>query len=184
MSNQISQVWAVVPAAGSGSRMNGECPKQYLTLGSQTMLEVTLETLLNYPGFTGVVVAINSGDQTWEKLAVSNHPKVHCVTGGQSRAESVSNALHYLSALEDYADDKIGMWACVHDAARPCVSVEKIDALVQYCLANGKGAILGTPMADTVKRVGADAANQELHYIERTEKREQLWLAHTPQMFM
>lgn len=154
--------------------MGAEIPKQYLPLAGRTVLEVTLEKLLDMDQLEGVVVAIGATDIHWQKTSLVNHPKVFICLGGRERSDSVLNALKFVA---DYATDVRDTWVMVHDAARPCVSVEKIETLMDLCLTENCGAILAAPVADTLKRV--THGNQVI----ATEDRSKLWQAHTPQMF-
>ncbi len=166
------QYWAIVPAAGIGARMCAAKPKQYLPLAGKTIVEQTLERLLQLPFLTGVVVAIASDDDYWSGLAISHHEKIHRVTGGAERADSVLSALNFLRDKLDAQD-----WVMVHDAARPCVELASVEILCAQLGDDPVGGILALPVTDTVKKVGADNA------IECTIDRRVLWQAQTPQLF-
>jgi len=182
--SKVAEIWAVVPAAGMGKRMTAKVPKQYLPLSGKTLLEVSINTLLMTNLFTGILVALDEGDEYWDSLPLAREKNVIRVAGGATRSQSVTNALRYLSHSEQGKDKLDTTWVCVHDAARPCVSAQKIEELVAYCKANGRGAILGSAVADTVKRTVLDEDAPTINRIKKTENREQLWLAHTPQMFL
>ncbi|HCV96412.1 MAG TPA: 2-C-methyl-D-erythritol 4-phosphate cytidylyltransferase, partial [Stenotrophomonas sp.] len=110
----MGTVWAVVPAAGRGTRFGGEIPKQYLVAGDRVLLAHTLEALLSHPVVAGVMVVIAEGDTDWPGWqSLAGKPILTC-TGGATRAGSV---LAGLQALPDSvrADD----FVLVHDAARP-----------------------------------------------------------------
>ena len=172
MSTANTSIVAVVPAAGIGSRMQADRPKQYLTIGSQTILEHTLLKLAAHPAISRVVVALSPDDQYFSQLSLQNAPWLTVVDGGASRAESVNNALAELAGNE---------WALVHDAARPCVNSSDISRLIERTEADDfGGGILATPVRDTMKRASADAANP---VVLKTEKRDNLWHALTPQLF-
>ncbi len=162
---------AIVPAAGVGSRMQADRPKQYLTIQGKTVLEHTVEKLLSHPKVDHVVVAISQGDPYYPQLAIANHPQVTRVDGGQERADSV------LSGLQFVAQQGLAEWVLVHDAARPCVTLQDIDALIDSATAHAVGGILAAPVKDTMKR---SHANQD---IDHTVERVNLWHALTPQMF-
>ncbi len=164
--------WAIVPAAGIGSRMGAERPKQYLQIQGKTILEHTLERLLQLPILEGIVVTINPFDEFWDELAIATHPKIHRVDGGQERSDSVLNGLQYLQGKLDKFD-----WVLVHDAARPCVELDNIEALFNELEDHLVGGILGVPVSDTIKRI-----NRE-YGIETTVDRQVLWQAQTPQIF-
>ena len=165
-------VWAVVPAAGMGSRMDADKPKQYLTIANKTILELTLERLTSHPDVKGVVVAISEDDVWWPKLNKQYGCPVYSVSGGDERADSVLNALIKLTEI-----DGNNPWVLVHDAARPCLRHEDIDRMLDQLLTHPVGGILGIPITDTVKRVTKDNS------ISETVIREGLWRASTPQMF-
>ena len=172
MSTANTSIVAVVPAAGIGSRMQADRPKQYLTIGSQTILEHTLLKLAAHPAISRVVVALSPDDQYFNQLPLQNAPWLTIVDGGASRAESVNNA------LAELADNE---WALVHDAARPCVSSIDISRLIERTDAKQfSGGILATPVRDTMKRACAENAYP---VVLKTEKRDNLWHALTPQLF-
>jgi 2-C-methyl-D-erythritol 4-phosphate cytidylyltransferase len=174
-SSQSSPVWVVIPAAGRGARMGGDCPKQYLPLAGKTILQVTLEKMQALPQLAGVVLALSPADTHWAK---TDFPEgVDRIDGGKERADSVLNALNYLYE-QGIADDH---WVLVHDAARPCVQLEAIARLREQVeratnAGTAVGGILAKPVADTLKSVTGDS-------ILATVDRSQLWQAHTPQMF-
>lgn len=166
MTDCHSGLTAIVPAAGIGSRMGADCPKQYLTLAGKTILEHTLGCLLSHPAIARVIVALAPHDGWFEQLAVAADPRILRVEGGIERAYSVLNALHVAQ----------GKWVLVHDAARPCLCHGDLDKLIATAMACD-GAILGSRVRDTMKRT--DGAGN----IVATVEREQLWHALTPQMF-
>lgn len=167
-----SRYWVVVPAAGLGTRMRSEVPKQYLPLSDKTLLEHTLERLLQLPDLAGLVLALNPQDPYWERLPLSTDARISVVDGGSERSRSVLNALNYLT-LQAQADD----WVMVHDAARPCITPHAIAALCRQTARHDVGGILGVPAGDTLKAV--DRAGT----IEKTLDRRGLWQAQTPQVF-
>ena len=117
-----SSVVAVVPAAGVGSRMQADRPKQYLQLGNKTILEHTLLTLNAHPAVSRVVVALSCDDPYFPNLSIVDAAWLTVVDGGKERADSVLAGLQLLNHDE---------WALVHDAARPCVSHDDIDTLLE-----------------------------------------------------
>lgn len=164
--------WGVLPAAGIGSRMGGELPKQYLELSGATLLEHSLRSLLASEQVTAVMVALHPDDRHWNALALSADKRVHTTVGGAERCDSVLAALVALGALADDED-----WVLVHDAARPCLQLADLDALIDTVTGAGIGGILAEPVVDTVKL--ADGRGR----VRRTLDREALWRAQTPQMF-
>lgn len=168
----IVQTWAVVPAAGRGTRFGGSVPKQYLLADGEPLLAHALQSLLAHPGVAGVMVAIAENDADWPGwTSFADKPVLTCV-GGETRAASV---LAGLQALPDSvrADD----FVLVHDAARPNLDAADLSRLLEVGRADPVGGILAAPVRDTLKRAGDDGG------IDRTEPRERLWRALTPQMF-
>ncbi|MDF0534545.1 2-C-methyl-D-erythritol 4-phosphate cytidylyltransferase [Shewanella sp. A32] len=162
-------VVAIVPAAGIGSRMGANRPKQYLPLLDSCILGITLQLLLDHPDIARVVVALHSQDQFFSTLSQAQHPKLHTVEGGLERANSV------LAALQNVHETNA--WALVHDAARPCLTHQDIDRLLAARQQFPQGAILAAPVRDTMKRASADGC------VASTVSREALWHALTPQLF-
>lgn len=160
----------VVPAAGSGQRMRQTLPKQYAPLCGRTVIDWTLEALLQHPRTGPIVVTLAATDTWFGDLAVSHHSCVSTVAGGATRAESVLRGLEALQRVGWSAQD----WVAVHDAARPCLRQSDLDALLAGCA--GDGAVLGWPVADSLKRVGRDGRPRAL---DRTG----VWVAATPQVF-
>ena len=161
------KIIAVIPAAGVGSRMQADKPKQYLTILGKTILEHTLSIMLNHHAIERVIAAISPTDPYAKELAILSHPKIQVVEGGETRAESVLNALNAIQ--EENA------WALVHDAARPCLTESDLNKLLD--IDDEQGAILAIPVTDTIKRSNASGD------IIATEDRSQLWQAQTPQFF-
>jgi 2-C-methyl-D-erythritol 4-phosphate cytidylyltransferase/2-C-methyl-D-erythritol 2,4-cyclodiphosphate synthase len=170
------RVWAIVPAAGRGARFSastsGSAPKQYAPLRGATVLEWSLRALLAEPRVHAVVVALAADDGEWPRIATKlAAAKIQVTLGGANRQDSVANGLEYLAA-QAAADD----WVLVHDAARPCLSAVDLGALLDALgSAPDAGAVLATPIVDTVKR--------ELGGRVATVDRAGLWRALTPQVF-
>lgn len=165
-------IWAIVPAAGRSARFGGEVPKQYLDAAGQPLIAHTLQALLAHPSVEGAVVVLAEGDTRWPGWqAIADKPLLTCI-GGSERADSV---LAGLAALPDSVrpDD----FVLVHDAARPNLGHEDLDQLLTRGRNDPVGAILATPVRDTLKRAGDDGG------IDGTEPRERLWRALTPQLF-
>ena len=165
-----TKLWAVVPAAGSGSRFSKTELKQYQYIQNRTVLEHTVNRL-NTLDLAGCVLAIGENDNFARTLSFDHKEKLHFCLGGVERVNSVFNALIYLSDIADEDD-----WVLVHDAARPCVTQENLQLLVNTAIAHNQSAILAIPVRDTLKLVHTE--NQ----IEKTVSRELLWQAQTPQM--
>lgn len=164
--------WAVVPAAGTGSRMSADIPKQYLQIAGKTILEHTIERLITHPKIDGVVVAVSADDIWWESLTFNTNKPVIKTLGGEQRCHSVKNALYEVSRHGNDRD-----WVLVHDAARPCLRHEDLDRLFMQLSAHMVGGLLAYPVKDTMKK--ADDKKRVAETIDRTG----LWHALTPQMF-
>ena len=168
-----SGLWVVVPAAGRGTRFGGEVPKQYCEVAGRTVIAHTLERLLSHPSIAGAMVVLAADDAYWRDSAVTDldKPVLTCV-GGAERADSV---LAGVDALPDTV--RADAFVLVHDAARPNLAHADLDRLLDLGRADPVGAILAAPVRDTLKRAGDDGG------IDRTEPRERLWRAFTPQLF-
>jgi len=165
---------AVIPAAGVGKRMQAHCPKQYLTFLGKTILEHTVERLLSHANICKVVIALGKNDGYFPQLSLAKHPEVHTVIGGEERVDSVIAGLNII-------DSKDFPWVLVHDAARPCVTHQDIDKLINTCLSSNVGGLLAMPVRDTMKR--SVISNKAQTLVQSTEQREGLWHALTPQMY-
>ena len=164
--------WAVVPAAGSGTRMSSQVPKQYLALAGKTVIEHTLACLAAHPSINGIVVALTPGDVRWHDVQLRLNKPVLLVDGGGERCNSVLNALLELQKHAQPDD-----WVLVHDGARPCLRLTDIDKLIAELRNHPHGGLLAVPVRDTMKR-----ADENSNVFETVE-RKGLWHALTPQMF-
>ncbi len=183
---QAPQTWLVLPAAGVGSRMQADRPKQYLEMTvkgiTKTVIEFTLDHLLSYQtnhSFYKVVVVVTKDDPYWQDIShargYDKDDRIVVVDGGSERCYSVLNALLAINEVESSKDT----WVAVHDVARPCLSYDDLDNLFSALKNYSDGGILATPVRDTMKRgVLSDSS-----YIDHTVERDQLWHALTPQMF-
>ena len=170
----MTRRYALVPAAGGGTRAGAATPKQYHAIRGQPVLAHTLDRLTGALALDRVFVAIAPDDGHY---AVAIGPRGGVETlpcGGATRAMTVANAL-VLLASRCRADD----WILVHDAARPCVPAEALNRLCEAVENDATGGLLAVPVADTLKRGDGDADTR----VVRTEPRERLWHAQTPQMF-
>jgi 2-C-methyl-D-erythritol 4-phosphate cytidylyltransferase len=170
----MSRYLAVIPAAGSGSRMGQILPKQYLMVGDRPLLYYAIARFCTHPAFDRVCVILAPDDSRFETYDWKPFSaKLESLyAGGESRAATVLNALERMSG-HARADD----WVLVHDAARPCLSAQMLDRLIDEVGDDRSGGLLAIPVADTLKRAGED------HRSIRTESRAGLWQAQTPQMF-
>ncbi|MCB5183964.1 2-C-methyl-D-erythritol 4-phosphate cytidylyltransferase [Methylobacillus gramineus] len=169
----MSTFHVLIPAAGSGSRMGSELPKQYLPLLGKPLIHHVLAMLAQAPRIASVHVVVSADDACWDEHAVDygNKVQVHR-SGGATRAATVLNGL-YAMAGQVRADD----WILVHDAARPGLSQALLASLLDALEHDEVGGLLAIPLADTLKRA------DEQQRVATTEPRDGLWQAQTPQMF-
>ncbi len=164
-------VAAVIPAAGRGKRLGAGTPKAFFKISGKPLLLHTLTSLQKAHRFIDMVVSVHSKEilATQALLKKYKMSGVRVVAGGETRAESVYNAVRTLSS-----DVK---WVLVHDAARPLVTAKVVrEALLVASKADG--AVAAIPISSTVKRTDAKTSQ-----IMRTEDRSSLYLAQTPQVF-
>lgn len=164
--------WAIVPAAGIGRRMGAGLPKQFLTLGQQTVLEHSLESLWNAIELKGLVLVSDGHPALASIQARFSDHRLMRAPGGKQRCHSVLNGLQALQGKAQAED-----WVLVHDAARPCVRQQDLHNLQRAVNAHPVGGLLGFPVHDTMKRADREGA------VEATVDRKGLWHACTPQMF-
>lgn len=158
----------VIAAAGIGKRVGADIPKQYLPLLNKTIIEHSIQPFLLHPDITEIIVSIAKDDLWFRDLPMASHEKISCVEGGEERVDSV------LAALNTIEPD---CYVIVHDAARPCITRDDIDKLIEHVVSTKQGAILASRVRDTMKR--SDSFANITHTVERNH----LWHALTPQMF-
>ena len=178
MNNRPAALWAVVPAAGIGSRMQASVPKQYLPLHGRSVIECSLQRLTSLPAIQGIVVALAADDTWWPDLHLELDSPLLTVVGGDQRCDSVLNALELLTEKAVATD-----WVMVHDAARPCVQRADLEKLYQQVTQAGQGGLLAVPVRDTMKRAARDHIDSDRMQVVETVDRKDLWHALTPQMF-
>jgi len=171
-----SAIWAVVPAAGIGTRMRCDIPKQYLTLLDRPVIAHTVERLLSFESITGLVISLQTQDTHWDNISILSDKPLIRAPGGAQRCDSVHNALQYLqqSPLFNIETD----WVMVHDAVRPCIRESDICNLIEKVGNTIDGGLLALPVRDTMKRQRSDRPS-----VHKTIEREGLWHALTPQYF-
>jgi 2-C-methyl-D-erythritol 4-phosphate cytidylyltransferase len=169
----MPKVFAIVPAAGQGTRMGDAVPKQYIPLAGRPLMYHSIEALASVPRIDCVCVVLSPNDRHWNEYDWSSLKKIEPIfAGGAHRADSVANALAHLGerlAKED--------WVLVHDAARPCVDRELVEQFLDEIGEDPVGGLLAVPVADTLK------SSDENLRVAATIPRLHLWRAQTPQMF-
>ena len=172
--NAPARYFALIPAAGSGSRMASALPKQYIDLAGRPMLQHAIQALCAHPKIEKVFIVLTADDPYFARYDWSpfSAKLQHLDCGGLTRAASVLNGLRALESQLQAED-----WVLVHDAARPCLTQAHIDTLIAEIAEDEIGGLLAVPVADTLKR-----ADQSARVIA-TEPRDNLWQAQTPQMF-
>lgn len=168
----MARVWAVVPAAGRGTRFGGDLPKQYLVVDGAPLIAHALTALFAHDAVEGAVVPVSENDPDWPGWTEFAGKAVQSCIGGATRAASVLAGLQALPGSVR-ADD----FVLVHDGARPNLSLTDLSHLMERGRNDPVGAILAAPVRDTLKRAGDDGG------IDATEPRERLWRAFTPQLF-
>ncbi len=173
----MSRIVAILPAAGLGTRMGAETPKQFLEFDGVPLVILTLRRLASCPTITDIIIATRADGVAAldarirdEKLAQS----VRVVRGGDTRQDSVAQALREIPE-----DTEIVL---VHDAVRPFVTREQIERVIAEARQR-HAVILGIPAMDTVKEVKRASLPQDVALITATIPRERIVLAQTPQAF-
>jgi len=173
----MSRIAAIVPAAGLGTRMGAETPKQFLELDGMPLLLFTLRRLATCAAITEFFISTRAEDivPLQDKVAKAGLGRpARVVHGGDTRQQSVANAL----AQADPTTEIV----LVHDAVRPFVTLEQIERVIAEARTRG-AAILGIPAIDTVKEVKRASLPQDVALITSTIPRERIVLAQTPQAF-
>jgi 2-C-methyl-D-erythritol 4-phosphate cytidylyltransferase len=167
-----NQVIAVIPAAGSGTRMGSSRPKQFMDLCGKPMLAVTLERFQNCDLIDGIVLVVSSLDVAYctsEIIKQYGLAKVTTVVaGGQRRQESVRKGIEAVSNRSARI--------LIHDGVRPLVTSKLIERIINISLTS-RAVIPGIPIKDTLKEV--DSKNNVVKTVERAS----LWAIQTAQIF-
>jgi 2-C-methyl-D-erythritol 4-phosphate cytidylyltransferase len=173
----MSRIAAIVPAAGLGTRMGADTPKQFLELDGMPLIIFTLRRLAACAAITDFFISTRADDIIFlqDKVGKSELGRpARVVHGGDTRQQSVANALAQVDSTTEIV--------LVHDAVRPFVTPEQLDRVIAE--ARGRGAaILGIPAIDTVKEVKRASLPEDVALINATIPRERIVLAQTPQAF-
>ena len=173
----MGQITAILPAAGLGTRMGSEKPKQFLELDGVPIAILSLRRIAACPLVTQIIVATRQeGIEKLESGIRQENFKqpVRVIKGGDSRQQSVAQALKLVP-------DDVEL-VLVHDAVRPFVTAEQITRVIEEAR-RCKAAILGIPAMDTVKEVKRASLPEDVALITNTVPRERIVLAQTPQVF-
>jgi 2-C-methyl-D-erythritol 4-phosphate cytidylyltransferase len=166
--------FGLIPAAGVGSRMGAQCPKQDLDLAGRSVLQRSLDSFLGSSTISHTYVVVSPDDAWVDSMLTPNSRYSVLRCGGETRAQTVQNGLRELACVDTD-------WVLVHDAARPGLTPALLEKLIIEVADDAVGGILALPMVDTLKRVrgGDPAVGAQVETISR----EQMWQAQTPQMF-
>lgn len=173
----MSQVVAILAAAGLGTRMGHETPKQFLELDGVPLVILSLRRIAACPLISQIIVATRAEEIERLDARIRQekfHQPVRVVKGGDSRQASVGQALKHIP------DDT--ELVVVHDAVRPFVALEHIKRVIEEAR-RCKAAILGIPAMDTVKEVKRASLPEDVALVTATVPRERVVLAQTPQVF-
>lgn len=174
----MPKISVIIPAAGSGQRMGGNRPKQYLTIGDRPILIETLIVFNESPHIDEIILVSPPDDMSLmekmlKKYDLAKVSKI--VKGGKERQDSIRNGLDSIDSIEPESDIIL-----VHDGVRPFVDDETIKELIDAVNQYG-AAIVAVPVKDTVKKVSNTSISGAS--IVETMPRGNLWLAQTPQAF-
>ncbi|MCL6481290.1 MAG: 2-C-methyl-D-erythritol 4-phosphate cytidylyltransferase [Firmicutes bacterium] len=173
----MNRVSAIVPAAGLGTRMGAETPKQFLELDGVPLFFFTLRRLAESPQIAEFLVAVRPEDVAPVEQFLAQAPlgrPVRVVCGGETRHASVARALEHAAPEAELV--------LVHDAVRPLITREQVERVIAEAQACG-AAILGVPAVDTIKEVRRTSLPEDVALITATIPRERIVLAQTPQVF-
>lgn len=169
----MENIHLIIPAAGESSRMGSTTPKQFSNFHGKTILEYVESIFSKLASIKTITIALNKKQKYIESLNCQFSNKTTLIDcGGSNRSETVLNALSLIGKDIQKKD-----WIMVHDAARVGITESLVNNFIREIVDDKVGGILAIPALDTVKRV--DKKQQ----IIRTEKRDEIWLAQTPQMF-
>jgi len=147
----------IIPAAGIGERFNSKVPKQYTSIGDSSILEKTVSNFISQNYVKKVIISVSSSDSFYQYSNFISNPRVHTVIGGESRMESVCNALHEVDSNEFPL-------TIVHDAVRPFLNIQSLDTMIdEFALSNKDGIVPYVDINDSIrnKALGFSPANRE-----------------------
>lgn len=183
--NPLPRTYAMIVAAGRGSRFGASVAKQYTQLQDQTLLQLSVARLASSKYINQCLLVVAEDDITARTLDFAI--PVYYAIGGAERWQSVQAGVSAIGSTGADDSDLV----LIHDAARPAVPSHDIDQVIEAALLEPYGAILATPVADTlktsyIKSVTTDNLpdkNNQCYYAKRTIDRSSMWQAQTPQVF-
>ena len=170
----MPKIHVIIPAAGSGSRLGQETPKQFVSFHGKTLIEWVDFIFSNVSAVNTISIAFNSDEKNNvenSNYSFSHKTKIY-YCGGSSRSETVLNTL---KSIKSFVMDED--WALVHDSARVGITESFINSFIKEVSQDKVGGIVAIPSVDTIKKL------DKFKKIIKTEDREIFWLAQTPQMF-
>ena len=174
---------ALLPTAGTGTRLGGDLPKQFQALAGKPMLRFAIDAFLASPQIDSLWVGVSPSfihNPLLQSIAADAENIQFTPTGGSTRQETVRNTLAAMLKAGIHADD----WVLVHDAARPGITPALIAKLIDRVQTSNIGGLLAVPLADTLKKADLDSVIAgNIPHVESTIPRDHLWQAQTPQMF-
>lgn len=160
MTGSAQRTIALLVAAGTGSRAGGETPKQFRTIGGQTVIAHAVDALIGHPAIDGIFIVIGTGQEENARVALGSRPISGMVEGGATRRDSVRAGLEAIAASGGASR------ALIHDCARPFLPATVIDRLLT-ALDTAPGAIPVLPVVDTLLRdTGEVVAREGLHRVQ------------------
>ena len=169
MKNQIKKVYAIIPSAGSGTRFNAAIPKQYFNINEELIIERTINHFLNIDEIIKLIIPLGEQDKIFSNLDIAKNEKIQIVSGGDTRAESV------LNALKTIEENSI---VIVHDAVRPFIHTETIkNLIVNFDEEKDDALVYGIPIYEALKKIDPDTLS-----IKKSVDRNKYYLAQTPQI--
>jgi len=169
MKIQNKNIFAIIPSAGTGTRFGTTIPKQYIEIDHEPVIQKTITKFINIEEIKKIFVVLSPNDRDFDNLEISTNQKIVKVEGGDSRAESV------LNALKKIKEDSIVL---VHDAVRPFIEISKIKQLIQaFDSSSEEALVLGIPIYEALKKI-----DPETLAIKSSQNRNEFYLAQTPQI--
>ena len=156
-SQSLARCHALLPTAGTGSRLGGVLPKQFQELAGKPMLAYALDALIQTPEIASIWVGVSPSfidNPILGTLSSKSSSVKFLPSGGPTRQETVRNTLAAMLKAGVPEND----WVLVHDAARPGISPELIQKLINVVTQTGQGGLLAIPLADTLKMAEASSA--------------------------